>query len=78
LLEFFPDDVDFGVVGDGFQGDVRDPFVDEALADVAVSWGFGRHFVSDFRFFPLAFAAVGEQVDRESSSIVVCQGSRSW
>ena len=36
LLIFFPDDIDFGIVGNGFQGDMRDAFIDETLADIAV------------------------------------------
>ena len=35
LLPALPDHVDLGIVGDGFQGDVRHALVDEALADVA-------------------------------------------
>ena len=35
LLPRLPDHVDLGIVGDGFEGDVRHALVDEALADVA-------------------------------------------
>ena len=31
-----PNDIDFRVVGDGFEGDVRDALVDKAMADVAM------------------------------------------
>ncbi len=61
-LELLPDHVDFGVVGDGFECDVRHALVDEALADVAVGRGLGRNRVRDFGFLQLAVLAVGEQV----------------
>jgi hypothetical protein len=61
-LEFLPDDVDFGVVGDGFESDVTDAFVNKALADVVVGWEVGRWFTGDFGFLELAFARVGESV----------------
>ncbi len=35
-LPLVPDDVDLGVVGDGFERDVRHALIDEALADVAM------------------------------------------
>ncbi len=64
LLEFFPDDVDFGVVGDGFQRDVRDALIDEALTEIAVHRHGGGNGASDLGFFELAVAAIGEQVIR--------------
>jgi hypothetical protein len=50
-LELVPDDVDLGVVGDGFEGDVGDAFVDEALADLVVSGADGDGLAGDFGFF---------------------------
>ena len=41
FLILFPDHVDLGVVGDGFEGDMRHALIDEALADVAAR-GLGR------------------------------------
>ena len=63
LLVLLPDHVDPGVVGDGFQGDVRDPLVDEAVADVAVGGRFGRSFAGECGFLPLPFGAVREEVE---------------
>ena len=34
LLPFVLDDINLGVVGDGFEGDVRDALIDEAVAEV--------------------------------------------
>ena len=62
LLEIFPDDVDFGVIGDGAQRDVGHALVDEALADVAEAGRFGGGLALDFGFFELALTAVGKQV----------------
>ena len=42
LLKSLPDDVDLGVVGDLFQGDVRHSLVDETLADATVGCLGGR------------------------------------
>ena len=62
LLPLLPDLVDLGVVGDGFQGDVRHALVDEALADIAVRGRFGGRALRDLGFLPLPFGAVGEQI----------------
>ena len=49
------------VVGNGFERDMRDAFVDEALFDVARSNDFSRCpkatkvAAADFRFFPATF-----------------------
>jgi hypothetical protein len=64
FLPVLPDHVDLGVVGDRLQRDVRNPFVDEALADIAVSRGFLRRRASDLALFALPLGAVGEQVIR--------------
>jgi hypothetical protein len=61
-LRLFPDHVDLGIVGDGFQGDVRGALVDEALADVAVGGGVGLDLAGDFLFLRAALTAVGEFV----------------
>ena len=56
-------DVDFGVVGNAFERDVRYAFVNKALADVAkggVAFGYGA---GDFAFFGLALFAVGQQIE---------------
>ena len=51
-LELLPDHVDLGIVGDGFERDVRRALVDEALADVAVRrLRLGRELAGDLRFF---------------------------
>ena len=62
LLVLLPNHVDLGVVGDRLQGDVRDPFVDEAVADVAVGGRFGRGLAGELGFLPLPFRAVREEV----------------
>ena len=41
FLEFLPNDIDLGVVGDGLEGDVGHPFIDKTLANVATG-GLGR------------------------------------
>ena len=62
FLELLPDHVDFGVVGDGLEGDVGDALVHETLADVVVRGRFRGDFADERGFFDLAVAAVGEQV----------------
>jgi hypothetical protein len=62
FLEPLPDDVDLGVVGDGFEGDVRHPFVDKALADVAAGRLARLRRVGNLGLFELPLAAVGEEV----------------
>ncbi|MBS1225690.1 MAG: hypothetical protein H6R24_2368 [Proteobacteria bacterium] len=64
LLPLVPDHINFGVVGDGFQGDVGDALVDEAMADVAVGGMRTGDAAGDFGFLELAFAGVGQQVER--------------
>src|SRR5580658_1799204 len=34
MLRFLPEDVDLGVIGDGFEGDMRGAFIDKAVAHV--------------------------------------------
>ena len=62
LLPVLPDHVDLGIVGDGFQGDVRHALVDEALADVAMRGRFGGRALCDLPLLALSFGAVGEQI----------------
>jgi hypothetical protein len=62
LLEVFPDDIDLGIVGDGLQCDVWNTFIDKPLPDIAVSCSFGRCSSSDFSFFKLSVAAIGQEV----------------
>ena len=57
------DDIDFGVVGDGREGDVGNALVHEALADIAVGWGFGKGFAGEFGFLVLPFGAVRQEVE---------------
>ena len=52
-----PDDVDLGVVGDGFERDVRHALIDEAVADVAVHGLRTGRGAGDFGFLDLALAA---------------------
>ena len=61
-LRFLPQHVDLGIVGDGFQGDVRGAFVHEAVAHVVADGGVARGLAGDGLFFGAALAAVGEQV----------------
>jgi len=42
LLPLAPEDVDLGVVGDGFQRDVGHALIDETVAEVALTSGSGR------------------------------------
>ena len=58
------DHVDFRVVRDGLERDVRDALVDEALADAAVGGRFRWHPAGNLRFLDLSGAAVGEQIVR--------------
>ena len=61
-LVLLPDDVDLRVVCDGFQRDVRDAFVDEAVPDIAVCRLLDEGAAADLRLFTKAFRRVGEQV----------------
>ena len=63
-LPLLPDDIDLGVVGDGLERDVRHALVDEAVADVAVHGLRTRRGAGDFGFLELAFAGIGQQVER--------------
>ena len=57
------DDVDFGVVGDGLEGDVGHALVDEALADVAAGLVQGSAFWPvRSASLPDAFGRVGQEV----------------
>ena len=58
----FPDDVDLGVVGDGFEGDVGDALIDEAVGHVAVDGFRAGGGANDFRFLELALAGIRQQV----------------
>ena len=40
-LPCLPDHVDFGIIGNRFQLDMRHALIDEALADVLESWRIG-------------------------------------
>ena len=62
MLKCLVDGVDFGVVGNGFEGDVGYALVDKALTDVAVGGSFGDWRAGDVGFFLLAFGGVGEEV----------------
>ena len=62
LLPALPDHVDLGVVGDGFEGDVRHALVDEALADVTACRRFRRRALRDLGFLLLPLGTVGEQI----------------
>ena len=56
LLKILPDDVDFGIVGDGLERDMGNALVDEPLADVTVSRCARRCCARNFRFLILAVA----------------------
>lgn len=59
-LPLVPDDVDLGVVGDGFQGDVRHALIDKAVADVALHrLAVGRR-ARGFGFLGLRLATINE------------------
>ena len=62
LLGFLPDHVDLGVVGDGFQRDVRGALIDEAVADVVMRRRVRLDLAGDGLLFRPALAAVGEEV----------------
>ena len=62
LLRRLPDDVNFGVVGDGAQGDVGHPLVNEPLAHVAVGGHIRRGAAGDFSLLLLPLLAVGQEV----------------
>ncbi len=62
ILRLLPDHVDFGIVGDGFERDMRHAFMDEALAQLARGrCGPGRG-AGDLALLALALGAVGEEV----------------
>ena len=62
FLELLPNDIDFGIVGDGLERDVGDALVDEALANVVVGGHFRVGLAGNLGFLGLAVAAVGEQI----------------
>jgi hypothetical protein len=64
VLPFVPDHVDLGVVGDGFQGDVRHTLINETVADVALHRLGAGGRAGDFGFLDLALTRVGQQVKR--------------
>ncbi len=61
-LRVLPQHVDLGVVGDGFQGDVRRAVVDEALPQVTLGGRIGRLGAGELRFLGAPLAAIGQQV----------------
>lgn len=63
-LPLLVDDVDLGVVGDGFQREVRDPFQHEALADVAVERPLHGRTAADLSLLGRALPAVAQQIGR--------------
>ena len=63
-LPLVPDDIDLGVVGDRLERDVRHALVDEAVADVPVHGLRTRRGAGDLGFLELAFAGIGQQVER--------------
>ena len=77
-LELLPDHIDFGIVGDRLERDVRDALINEALADVFVRGSLRRNRVGDLSFFLLTILAIGEQVIRIASAhdAGACQGER--
>ena len=62
LLPLLPNDIDLGVVGDGFERDVRHALIDEAVADVPLHGLSTRRGAGDFGFLLLALAGIGQQV----------------
>jgi len=67
-LELFPDHVDFGVVGNGFQGDVRNSFINEPLTNAPMGRYFGGRLARELGLLELAVPAVGQQVIGVASS----------
>jgi hypothetical protein len=61
-LEFLPGDVDLCVIGDGFESDVGDALIDEALAHVAAGGHGFWYCARDLAFLDLPSLAVGEEV----------------
>ncbi|MCY1529509.1 hypothetical protein D9M68_646580 [compost metagenome] len=62
LLPLLPDHVDLGVVGDGFQRDVRHAVIDKAVADVAMHGLAARRRARDFSLLQLTFTRISQQV----------------
>ena len=62
LLPRLPDHVDLGIVGDGFEGDVRHALVDEALPDFAAGRCLRRRALRDLSLLALPLGAVREQI----------------
>jgi hypothetical protein len=60
VLPLFPDDIDFSVVGNGFEGDMGDTFVDEAEADISVGGRVGNGFDCNLGFLELAVGGIGK------------------
>ena len=56
------DDVDLGVVGDGFESDVRHALQHEALADVGMERAVFGRAAGEFGFLCRTVLAVAEQV----------------
>ena len=67
-LPLVPDDIDLGVVSDGLERDVGYAFIDEALADIPIHGLRTRRGVCDLSFLELAFAGIGQQVERVTRS----------
>ena len=56
---------DVGVVGDGLQGDVLDPLVDEPVPDVVARLTVGQRRASDLTFLEPPFGRIGQEVVRK-------------
>ena len=61
-LPLFPDHVDLGVVGNRLEGDVGHPFIDKAVAQLAIGGLAGRWCAGDFGILELPFARIGQQI----------------
>ena len=53
-LPSVPDDIDFGVVGDGLERDVRHALINEAVTDIAARGLRARRGATGLRFLLLA------------------------
>lgn len=62
LLPVFPNNIDFGVVGDGLEGDVRHALIDESETQIAMSRLRRHGIMGDFGFLLLPVAGIGEHI----------------
>ena len=53
FLKSLPNDINFSVVGDGLEGDVRHALINKALPNIAVGWLLGRKFTGNFGILTL-------------------------